>query len=281
MELEPTQSEELEQSTQELDTQAPEQSGKGTQSVTDLSTMDKFMFEGREWTPAELKKSYMLHSDYTKKSQEMAEIREHWDRLPEYREKLEIDLRAVKANPALAEEFKKVYPKAFHGDLDKILQDRGEASNERGALPPEIQAKLDKIEKLEQFANSYEHEKFEQKVEAENMKLEKMEKAMVEKYKYADPSQVYAKVQALMDSEGLTGEDVTDKVWENAWKSEDDRLKERFNAIQNTNFNNQTKANEEGRDIGQGGSIPGEAPKKMKLDDVAEQMISDLKRQRG
>lgn len=273
----PTQGEELEQGTQGTEESAPEQSN-GTQELTDLSTLDKFMFDGKEMTFEELKKSHMLHSDYTKKSQEMAEIRGHWDKLPEYRKNLNADLEAVKANPALAEEFKKIYPEAFHGDLEKILQDHGEARQEGGSLPYEVQQKL---QRLEQFANSYEQEKYEQQVQAEEMKLEKMEQEMAKKYPHADASVVYAQVQALMDKDGLKSEDVNDKVWENAWKSVNNQLESRFKNYQNTNFNKQTQANLEGRDVGQGGSIPGEAPKKLKLSEVADHMIADLRNRQG
>ena len=82
--------------------------------VVDISTLEKFKFGDEELTPETLRKQRMMHQDYTNKTKAVAQERKFY-------ENVGFDLDKVKKNPALADEFKKIYPKAFHRFLDFVL----------------------------------------------------------------------------------------------------------------------------------------------------------------
>jgi hypothetical protein len=77
------------------------------QTVAELDKLEKFKFEGQEYTPQELKNAILRQSDYTRKTQEFSQERRFYDNL-------QADLRSVRSNPALAAEFRRTYPEKFH-----------------------------------------------------------------------------------------------------------------------------------------------------------------------
>lgn len=53
-------------------TATPQNNQPTTQELIDLASVQKFKIDGKEMTFDQLKKSMMLHSDYTKKTQSVA-----------------------------------------------------------------------------------------------------------------------------------------------------------------------------------------------------------------
>jgi GTP-dependent phosphoenolpyruvate carboxykinase len=49
--------------------------------LTDLDSVDRFRFAGREWTRDELQKSILMQNDYTRKTQEISETRKYYEHL--------------------------------------------------------------------------------------------------------------------------------------------------------------------------------------------------------
>src|SRR3954464_16064772 len=86
-----------------------------TPEMVDLESLEKFRYAGREMTPKELQQAVMLQSDYTRKTQQLAEERKYYDNLS-------ADLSAVAQNPQLAAKFKEVYPEKFHDYLAYVLK---------------------------------------------------------------------------------------------------------------------------------------------------------------
>ena len=138
-------------------------------SVLDLDSVDKFKFNGREWTPKDLKSAYMMQSDYTRKMQEIAQDRK-------YADNLSTDVSAVLANPELAEQFKKIYPPKYHAVLDKILEKAlpKQGLERPGTSDPVFMNRLERLEK----------QIFEREVMAAEAEIDSKFKTFNEKYPY-------------------------------------------------------------------------------------------------
>jgi hypothetical protein len=87
------------------------------QEMIELESLDKFKFRGKEWTPEEIDKAMLLQADYTRKTQAISAESKFIDNL-------DADLRAVRSNPDLTSEFKKLYPEKYHKFLDVVMDSR-------------------------------------------------------------------------------------------------------------------------------------------------------------
>ncbi len=83
-------------------------------AIVELDKLEKFKYRGKEWTPKDLEAATLRQSDYTKKTQELAQERRFVENLP-------YDLMAVSRDPAKASQFKQVYPEKFHQFLEDFL----------------------------------------------------------------------------------------------------------------------------------------------------------------
>lgn len=231
------------------ETTTPEQTTQAAPSIPDLDSMEKFKYGGREMTAKELRSEMMMQSDYTKKTQAMAEERK-------YHDNLRADLAAVKANPSLAEKFKSIYPERFHAYLEYVTpsqQARAEAqpTQQRYAeIDPNVMQRFQRME-----ADMTQRE-----VAAINAQLDAKFSKLSEKFPFADEEAAIARAQTLQER----GEKLTDQVWENIWKSVHDKNEGRFKQIQSAQAQKQKTANAKGKDAAQGGGIPGQAPVKPK-----------------
>lgn len=233
-----------------------------TENEIVLDTLQKFKFEGKEYTPDQLKKQILLHSDYTKKTQSIAEEKK-------YISSLKYDVQAVMKNPALASEFRKIYPKEYHDVLDAlgisgVSKEQEQVSKSQYSVDPEIQAKLERFENYVQ----------EQEVSKHEAILESTFAKMSQKYPDAIEDVVISRAQALMD-QGVRGEEIP---WEKLWKHENDRVNKILEDRQNKKLQTQRDANLKAKGPAQGGGIPGQAPVRPKLKDVADIAIQSLTR---
>lgn len=230
------------------------------QSLVDLDGVERFKFAGREWKPDELKNSYMMHSDYTRKTQEIASERKYFDNLS-------YDLDKVRGNPALAEEFKKVYPEKFHAYLRYVHQEQKAGAVQGQSADPQLMSRLESIEKAL-------HEKEVQSIEA---KLDLTFNKLSQKYPMADQGVVISLATSLADK----GQKIDDAMWDKIFKAANDRIQGLAEKHYKTKVTNQIEANRRGKDSAAGGGIPGQAPQKLKMKDVAQTIINDLTRARA
>lgn len=231
-----------------------------TPSITELEKLEKFSYAGREMTAKDLQSMVMMQSDYTRKTQAIAEERKYY-------ENLQSDLDAVKSNPTLMAQFKQVYPEKFHKFLGYVASDKPvqeQVQQQSGVLDPKIQERLDKYD---QIAKEWE----EQKISAINAQLDAKFGELTKKYPYADEEAVIARAQALLDK----GEKLTDSVWDTLWKSVHDRSQKLWSDHQKSLNTKQQSANSKGRDIGHGGGTPGQAPKVPKSIKEASKMLME------
>lgn len=264
--------------TTQTETQGQTVEAKAPSATLDLSKAEKIMFEGQEMTYEDLKKAYMRHQDYTKKTQALAEERKSVESLAQekkFYDNLSYDLKSVKQNPALAEEFKKVYPEKFHAYLDAIIDGQTEKVA-RQELPPEV---LNKLKEHDEFLSSLREEKTKAEETQIMGQLEQWEQKYTKKYPNAEVASVYHAMEqytAKMREENpeFGFKDLNEKAIENIYKSVHDHFEKRFTDWQNNKLKSIRDANNKAGDIPPGGGIPGEAPKKMKLKDVADSILT-------
>ncbi len=245
-------------------------------TVAELDKLEKFKFEGQEYTPQELKKAILRQSDYTRKTQEFSQERRFYDNL-------NADLSAVRKNPALIAEFKRTYPEKFHSYLEYLSsgsantqeqkpQNTG-SSEQSQSLDPRMQEGLTRLERLE-------NERLEEKTVANESMLENQEKTMVTKYPQADHERVYARAQALLDRNRSLPNDekvkLTPEVFERLYKADHDRTKAGYDAYYKKQINEQKQAGLRARDSGPGGAVAGGAPRKFKnIREARDAMLED------
>lgn len=250
------------QSTESKET-APETGGNAS-DILELDKIEKFKFEGKEYTQKELKAAYMRQEDYTRKTQELAQERKYIDNL-------QADLSSIRANPALVDKFKEIYPEKFHGYVDMILA-KDEQAKEAGKQPtdtnqvvnPEIEARINRIEQ------SF----FAKEVEAIEATLSSYDSKFSAKYPMANVNDVYAKASLLNQK----GEKLSEESWDKLWKSSHDSDKARFETFYKNQIKEQKQAASKAKDTQTGGGIPGQAPQNLKLKDVRNQMMKDMGR---
>jgi len=247
------------------ETEQPLQESESNESqqtdVLDIDSVEKFKFGGREWTPKELKNAYMMQSDYTRKTQAIAEERKFYDNLS-------YDLEKVVKNPALVEEFKKVYPEKFHGYLNYVSKnqpEQGHKVEQTGEVDPKF---MDRFSQLEQKINTYEQMLHEQRVAAVDAELDSKFKQLSEKYPMADEEAVIARAQSLISR----GEKLDDKVWDVLWKSVNDKNQKLAEQFYKKKVTQQQTINKQGKDIASGGGQVGQAPARPRTIKEATQM---------
>lgn len=228
------------------------------QSIVDLDSVEKFKFAGREWTPKDFQGAYMMQSDYTKKTQALAEERKYYDNL-------QADLAAVKTNPSLAAKFKAIYPEKFHAFLGYVtpaqaaqIQQAESAEKAKSQADPEL------LERLERIEGDFR----ERKIQAINAELDAKFKTFSGKYPMADEDSVVARAQALLEAKRQTAPlneqsqvTITDKEWDDLWKSSHDRVQSLAAKHYSETVNKQKNANKSAKDVASGGGIGGQAPK--------------------
>jgi hypothetical protein len=153
-------------------------------------------------------------------------------------------------------EFQKLYPKSFHGyakyALPNGLDEKQEPKSEQG-LPPEFRSVADKVAQIES-------EIYESKVASHLATIESTFAKLGEKYpETKDPDiqeLILARAQTLSDK----GTKLTEQVWDQLFKSVNDKLTQRFQAKTKEQVTKQTEANRVAKDAPSGGGIPGQAP---------------------
>lgn len=228
------------------------------QSIVDLDSVEKFKFAGREWTPKDFQGAYMMQSDYTKKTQALAEERKYYDNL-------QYDLAAVKGNPSLVAKFKATYPEKFHAYLSYVApttprtqETEGQSTATQSQADPAV---LERIERIEA-------EFRERKVQAINAELDAKFKTLGEKFPFADEDSAIARAQTLLETKRMhaapheaSNQTITDKEWEDIWKASHERTQKLAEKHYSTQVTKQKNANTKGADVAAGGGIGGNAPK--------------------
>lgn len=253
-----TQAKNIAEVTKNLENMKLDEAPKTQEEIAELEKLARVKFDGREWTPEQLKKSIMMHSDYTKKTQEIAQDRKFFDNLPH-------DLAKVRTNPQLVHEFKKVYPEKFHNYLDMLgvnEEPKQEKPVDLTGIPKELIERLHRVE-------SYVKEK---EVAVAEASLDKTISTLAQKYPSANEDVVLAKAQAYLDR----GDELTEEAWDKLFKENHDKMEAFFETKYKDRLTKTKQAAKQAKDTRSGGGIVGEAPKKMSIKEATEQAIRDL-----
>lgn len=239
-------------------------------SIAELEKMERFKFEGQEYTPKELKNAILRHNDYTRKTQELAENRKSVETEQLYRDNFQADFEKLLQNPELIEAFKQYYPKHWVDVAEKLLgftaqkpaQQTAQSpsqNTQQGSLDPQVMKKIEYIEKTFQ----------QREVEALEKALDSEFTKLTQKYPKANQELALARAQLLSDQKvDILKNGALEKVFKDLHDVEAGREKQwRDNLLKE-----QKQANAKGRDIGKGGGTPGKAPEKMSFKQARDEM---------
>lgn len=236
------------------------QKAAAAEAIIELTQGKKIKIDGREFTPEELKKSLLLHGDYTKKTQMLAEQRKKFEEEQKYISNLRADLLKVRDNPDLIEEFKKVYPEQYHHYLDVVYGAQKAPEAKTDMLPPEVQHELktlrEEIRAVSQSERARKEAEYNAEVSKNQAFLEKEFGKNSKQFPFAHQDTVLARLQT-MQSEGV---EITSEVINKAFKSVHDSYNELFTKHYHETVKKQQSANSKGKDMGAGGATPGQAP---------------------
>ena len=227
--------------------------------LMDLDKLERFRFQGKEWTAKDLRSAYMRQQDYTKKTQELSETRK-------YAENFDADLQSVLENPQLLNEMRTVYPPSYVAIAEKILsrttsqkpsQEANPVAGSETQIPKEF---LDRFSKLENTLAGYEREKYQAEIAKNEAWLDKTYSNLSKKYPHAHEEVVTARAAFLRER----GHEINDKVLENIFREVNKNFQERYVKATQKQQSEQLSTNLRAKDIGAGGGIPGSPPVKPK-----------------
>ncbi len=252
-----------------IEQQRSEPAATQINDVADLDKLEKFMFEGKEWTKDDLRRSILMQQDYTRKTQEVANERKSIEQERKYTENVPYDLEKLARDPNLIDQFKRVYPKSYHAAADKLLASLGispKASAQKtgeSAIPEEWRAELDQVKSM---VRTYETEKYETQLNATFNTLKA-------KYPKAREDVIIFKARAELDAGNPP---LTDDQFEKLFKDEHESSKKAFDDYHLSMIKEQKAANKKGRDVPNGGETPTSPPKRLTMKEATEAAIRDL-----
>lgn len=245
-------------------------------AIAELEKMDKFKYQGKEWTVKDLEKAILRQQDYTKKTQELAKSRETFEQDAKFQKNLAFDLLAVKERPELASEFIKIYPEQYHAYLKEIIGGSRAGQNKTQEQQQQMpQVDVEKEARLQRLEKHFHEQEVSKHSQAINTQMDRLTK----KYPDALPELALARVYELMNANAQDPSfQVSDQMWEDAFKGVDSQMQDIFKKRYGDYVKKQTEANKKARDVDSGGGTPGRAPPKFKgFKEVTENAINDLK----
>ncbi len=235
----------------------------------DLDKLERFRFDGREWSKKDFKNALLRQEDYSRKTMELSETRK-------YAENFTADLQAVIDNPALFAKFQGVYPKAYVEAAQRILdriQGGGQPKQTDTKTTGQPDPYAQKIGEFEKKLSSIEQHFQQAEVEKNRAWLDNQYDTLSKKFPLADSEVVTARAEAAL----AQGIDLTDKVLEKLFKANHAEVQARFEKVYKERVNEQVKAGTKAKDTGAGGGTPGQAPRGLKtLKEAEAAMLADI-----
>lgn len=246
--------------------------------LVDLGKVEKFLWNGKEMTPKELEQSFMRQSDYTKKTQSLAEERK-------YSENFLYDALKVFKDKSLMSKFQEIYPLSYQEKLGSVLEEwnnltqaqknevLNKADQQQGSAPQKLPDEVVKrLEQLEGVAKGYQDRVFQEEVKAAEAQIDASLNKYLKQYSHADEESVLAKAQQALNQ----GIELNEKAWERLVKLDHDKNMAKYQNFYKSQINKQQDLNHKGRDTAAGGGVPGQAPKRLSFDEATRAAINDL-----
>jgi len=242
------------------------------EKIADLGQFQRVKWKDKELPVNDLMSAYSRQGALSRQVQQYNEEKKYFSNL-------KADLSKVRANPALADEFRRVYPEQFHEWLEDVLDKAAaqgaspataQASSAQTLLPKEVQDALKTVKELQS-------ERHTERVAQREAEIDSAFARLTPKFPLATPngdeSRVLNAAQAALDR----GEKLTPQVWEKIFKESNDFYQKAFESHYKTKFTKQNEANARGRDVARGGGIPGAAPKTARtLKEATAAALQDL-----
>lgn len=257
--------------------------GQGTQiprQPLDLDKLERFRFNGRDWTPSDFRKDYergyMLQGDYSRKTRELAETRKFADNFAH-------DLRTVIADRNQLDEFKRIYPREFVEICERILEQMPHRQPTQqpqppGAVDPKWAERLSRVEgQLGHFQQATEQAQVEQIQGWLNNHFDVLSR----KYPYADAEVINSRALEAAQK----GTQITETVLDKLFKQHNEQVLERkagWDKAGKEKATQQIAAGKRARDMGPGGGPPSGAPKSPKtMKEAKELWLQDIAARKG
>lgn len=239
--------------------------------LLDLDKLERFRFEGREWSPKDLKNAYLMREDYTRKTQELSKARQYVDNF-------EVDLQTVINDPSRIAEFRAVYPAQYVKLAEQVLSRLGgERSAQQVNSNPndELSKRFSQIENKLSKIDQWEEQQRQQEVRNIESWLDNQYAVLSKKYDKADPEVVTARAQVISDN----GHKVDEKVLEKLFEKHHKEVSERWDKSYKETVKKQLEAGSKSKDIGAGGGTPGGAPRTARtIKEATKLALEDLSR---
>lgn len=260
------------QQEQSLEAQkAPQPEATKAEEILDLDKLERFRFDGKEWSPKDLKNSYLMREDYTRKTQEISEARK-------YADNFKYDLRSLVQNPGLWDRFVKIYPKEYIESAKEVLALFNSDSPQKSSDKPQEHAQIDpsflkEFQEVKGWIQSQTEAQRAAAIEQSTQWLDNQYATLFKKYPNAVEEVVTTRAQALIDMGNQVNDQVLSKLFEQSHKE----MTDRFVASQQNKVKEQIKTGLQGKDTGTGGSAPTSAPKQFKtFKEAREAWLSDI-----
>lgn len=223
--------------------------------VTDLDSLDRFRFQGKELSKADLQK---LFAGESRQQPESDNAR--------FDQNFRYDLAAVLEKPQLLAEFRRLYPPEYVQLAERALKAQGtqptQATSEANANAKPADPRF---EEVYQVAQEWKAMQREQRIEGIKNAVDKSFDKFSKKYSDADPEVINSRLIAmrqqgleLQTKQGKLREDVIEDLFkrdhEARLKAKEDWWKQKVEA--------QKRANSQARDVGHGGSASSPPPQK-------------------
>lgn len=249
------------------------------EQIHELEKLEKFKFQGQEWTLKDLEKALMRQKDYTQKTQSLADERKAFESERKYSDNLTADLMLIMNNPdrrdMLIKEFLNVYPQKYHQSLKQVLS--GSVSPQQASHQsqqsqgPDIDL-MSRLQTLESFHHN-------QEVSKNKMEIDSIIQKLSSQFPDAIPELAIGRVFEAFNQilEQNPNAKLTTKMWEDTFKSVDREMKSRDSQRYGNFVKKQVEANKKAKSPEAGGGTPARAPTKFKsLKDVTDFAVKDM-----
>lgn len=265
----PEQAEEIQspgiESNETAPTGNPDQEAKAqAEAVLDLETVKSFKFEGREWSPKDLKNAYLRQEDYSRKMNELQEQEK-------FTSNFAVDAAEVMKDRSLFQEFAKIYPEKYVESLLTALRNDKTPQQPKPETQNSFNPQLEKqLAKMEKFMGEYQGKAHAAEVKAYEAEIDSTFQKLGPKYPLADEATVISQAQLALDR----GQTLDAKTWETIFKGVNDYHEKRYSEKYSKQFKTQQTASSRARDTKAGGGIPSQAPQKSLMKDAHKQLMA-------
>jgi hypothetical protein len=235
--------------------------------VLDLDKLEKFRFDGREWSAKDLKNAYLMQSDYTRKTQEIAKERQ-------YVENFSYDLDAVIKNPSLLDKMREVYPRKYVEHAERVLSSVGK-SNQSSSEPgtKEDPKLLSELSSIKSDISEWKEAQRQAELKSITSWLDNQYDSLSKKFPYANQDAVTMRAQYLNEQ----GTKITEKVLEKLFETNNSEVKSLMDRMYKDTAKKQIEVNGKAKDVGAGGGVPGGAPRGFKtIKEATNAFLSDI-----